>query len=165
MSKYNAIKDKIAQRNQRKSDLNNPFDKLKREAKAYGPRVKEMCEVLNEVKDDLFEYLKNNKEAEEKYCCYFDTDDVKPQFVIFLNGVIFSFFTNTNGKYDEIYLYDSHWLPSVDVNGEVDVVDFADADDVPSNQYMLDDWRDFTSNFDEMENKFYDFVESVLDED
>ena len=58
-------------------------------------------------------------------------------------------------------------MPSVDVNGKVDVLDFADADDdeVPSNQYMLDDWRDFTSNFDAMENKFYDFVEQVLDED
>lgn len=50
-------------------------------------------------------------------------------------------------------------MPSVDVNGEVDVIDFAAYDDVPSNQYMLDDWRDFTSNFDAMENKFYDFVE------
>ena len=101
MSKYNAIKDKIAQRNQRKSDLNNPFDKLKREAKAYGPRVKEMCEVFNEVKDDLFKYLKNNMEAEEKYGCYFDTECAKtPEFVIFLNRVDFSFFANTNGKYD-----------------------------------------------------------------
>lgn len=63
MSKYNAIKDKIAQRNQRKSDLNNPIDKLKREAKAYGPRVKEMCEVLNEVKDDLLEYLKKQQRS------------------------------------------------------------------------------------------------------
>lgn len=162
MSKYNAIKDKIAQRNQRRSDLNNPFDKLKREAKAYGPRVKEMCEVLNEVKDDLFKYLKNNKEAEEKYGCFFDTESVtKHEFVIFSNGVAFSFFQNKNDKYNEIYLYDTRWLPSVDVNGEVEVIDEATYDDdkVTSNQYMLDDWRDFTSNFDAMENKFYDFVE------
>ena len=166
MSKYNAIKDKIAQRNQRKSDLNNPIDKLKREAKAYGPRVKEICEVLNEVKDDLSEYLKNNKKAKDKYGCFFDTNySIHPNFNICLNGVIFSCSINMKGKYDSIYLDDTTWIPGVDVNGKVEVLEVGQDDELPSNQYMLDDWRDFTSNFDAMEEKFYNFVEHVLDED
>ena len=124
MSKYNAIKDKIAQRNQRKSDLNNPIDKLKRQAKAYGLRVKEICEVLNEVKDDLSEYLKNNKKAKDKYGCFFDTNySIHPNFNICLNGVIFSCSINMKGKYDSIYLDDTTWIPGVDVNGKVEVLE------------------------------------------
>ena len=86
-------------------------------------------------------------------------------FGICLERVRVIFSVDTNGKYDSVYLDDTPWMPSVDVNGKVYVLEFEYDDEVPPNQYMLDDWRDFTSNFDAMENKFYDFVEHVLDED
>ena len=97
---------------------------------------------------------------------FFDTNySIHPNFNICLNGVIFSCSINMKGKYDSIYLDDTTWIPGVDVNGKVEVLEVGQDDELPSNQYMLDDWRDFTSNFDAMEEKFYNFVEHVLDED